>query len=278
MRIRTPEECTRYRDSDPIVSRAVVRFVLYMMPDLFRGFGERGDRIPNYSCSGKTLKFIGKWVLLDHAISSYMRESSALKIEFTDEQEKELLELARQGDQKAFDRLVKRYQDMVYNFSFKVCRNQEYAEETLQDTFVNVYRKLNQFDGKSKFSTWLYTIVTNNCLMKRRRRKLELASVSIHEPRMPEHSHDTEDGKTDVPSWRNTPLEEAMGKELRRELDNAIEKLPLDYRITFILRDIEGKSAEETAQILKLSVPAVKSRLRRARVFLRNELNEYMTQ
>jgi RNA polymerase sigma-70 factor, ECF subfamily len=194
---------------------------------------------------------------------------------------KTFLDKARSGDEQAFNEIVRRYEQMVYKFSFKVCRNREYAEETLQDTFVNVYRKLKQFDGQSKFSTWLYSIVANNCLMKRRRRKLEQDCVSIDDEELPGRgpggrgSRSGEDAA--LLSWRNTPLEEAMTKELRERLDEAIQRLPVDYRLVFILRDVEGQSAEETAKILNLTVPAVKSRLRRARMFLREQLNEYMS-
>lgn len=189
------------------------------------------------------------------------------------------LDKAQSGDPGAFTEVVRHYEQMVYNFSFKVCRDRDYAEETLQDTFVNVYRKLGQFDGKSKFSTWLYTIVANNCLMKRRRQKLEKASISIDEPRMPLAHSGSSDGSGSpvLQSWQRTPLEETMRKELRVLLDEAIQKLPVDYRLVFILRDLEGKSAQETAKIMKLSIPAVKSRLRRARVFLREQLNDYMS-
>ncbi len=190
-----------------------------------------------------------------------------------------MLERAKQGDERAFTALVREYEDMVYNFSFKVCRDRNDAAETLQDTFVNVYRKLGQFDGTSKFSTWLYSIVANNCLMKRRRQKLEKASVSIDEPKMPgrgEHDADLHEMSLLAP-WQKSPLDETMTKELRTLLDAAIQKLPVDHRLVFILRDLEGQSAEETAKIMKLSVPAVKSRLRRARVFLREQLNGYMT-
>ncbi len=191
-----------------------------------------------------------------------------------------LIKKAQQGDHRAFAALVRQYQDLVYSFAFKVCRNRERAEETLQDTFINVYRKLKQFDWKSKFSTWLYSIITNDCLMKRRRTKLDAASISINEP---VHLH--EGGRDErgevlaqtLPSWRETPLEITLSQELRGLLDSAIQKLPMDYRLVFVLRDLEGKSAEETANILRLSIPAVKSRLRRARVFLREQLNEYMT-
>jgi RNA polymerase sigma-70 factor (ECF subfamily) len=175
---------------------------------------------------------------------------------------------------------VKDYESVVYSFAYKVCRDKEKAEEAWQDTFVNVFRKLKQFDGKSKFSTWLYSIVVNNCLMKHRRSKLEQATVHIDAP---EGFH--EDPVVDaegrvvqtIASWKDTPMDSLMNDELRSLLDKAIKKLPVDYRVVFVLRDVEGQSAEEVSKMLKLSVPAVKSRLRRARVFLREQLNEYMT-
>jgi RNA polymerase sigma-70 factor (ECF subfamily) len=195
------------------------------------------------------------------------------------ENESELVRKAKKGDQRAFTELIKKYESTVYNFAFKVCRNEEQAAETLQDTFVNVYRKLDQFNGKAKFSTWLYQIVTNNCLMKRRRSKLDKSSVPLEssEGIQEERSGDTVQHPIHtVPLWRDTPQDEVINKELREHLDKAILKLPMEYRIVFILRDVEGRSSEETAKILKLSVPAIKSRLRRARVFLREQLQEYM--
>jgi RNA polymerase sigma-70 factor (ECF subfamily) len=190
-----------------------------------------------------------------------------------------LIAKAKTGDERAFTTLVNRYDDLVYSFSLKICRDKEKAEETLQDTFINVFRNLKQFDGKSKFTTWLYSIVVNNCLMKRRRKKVDEATVSIEEPagfRGGDGEHVGTVVQT-IASWKDTPLQRVMDVELRQLLDTAIRRLPLDYRIVFVLRDIEGQSAEETARILRLSVPAVKSRLRRARVFLRDQLNEYMT-
>lgn len=191
-----------------------------------------------------------------------------------------LIKKARSGDDLAFTKLVRQYENLVYSFAFKVCRDKEKAEETWQDTFVNVYRKLHQFDGKSKFTTWLYSIVANNCRMKRRKTKLELASSHISDPH--ETHQEDESGNpgaisSTVIPWRDTPLEKVMNAELKAKLDDAIEKLPYEYRIAFVLRDIEGLSAEEAGKILKLSIPALKSRLRRARVFLREHLNEYMT-
>jgi RNA polymerase sigma-70 factor, ECF subfamily len=186
----------------------------------------------------------------------------------------DLLVAARDGDEHAFTELVRRYGSMVHGFSFKLCRDAHKAEESYQDTFINVYRKLSQFDGKSKFSTWLYSIVANNCLMKHRKRKLDAEMESLDSPRMDDDDH----GAQFVQSWDDSPIETLMNKELRKKLDAAIQKLPADYRVVFVLRDVEHQSAEETAKILHLSVPAVKSRLRRARVFLRNELHQYMKQ
>ena len=193
--------------------------------------------------------------------------------------EPELVRRSQNGDKQAFSLLVKQYESMVYGFAFKVCRNEEKAAETLQDTFVNVYRKLDQFNGKAKFSTWLYQIVTNNCLMKRRRSKLDESSVSIDSSE--NGAEDSEREGEGAPlhalvSLKHTPQDEMVNKELREILDTAILKLPMEQRIVFVLRDVEGRSSEETAKILKLSAPAVKSRLHRARVFLRAQLQEYM--
>ena len=194
--------------------------------------------------------------------------------------EEDLIRRAKKGDERAFTQLVKRYESLVFSFAYKVCRDEEKASETWQDTFVNVYRKLHQFDGRSKFTTWLYTIVTNSCRMKRRKRKIDQASIPIEAPLGFDDDPQTDEGGRviqTVPSWKETPIDTVMDKELQHVLNSAIEKLPYEYRTVFVLRDVEGLSAKETGKILKLSIPAVKSRLRRARVFLRERLNPYMT-
>lgn len=185
-----------------------------------------------------------------------------------------LISRIKKGDERAFSSLVRRYENTVWGFAFKLCRDQEKAEESFQDTFVNVYRKIDQFDGRSKFSTWLYTIVANNCLMKRRRRKLEDLLESYDEP------PDVEDEKVQkqLTAWNDTPMERLLQGELKEKLDEAIQQLPDDYKMIFVLRDLEQKTAEETAAITGLSVPAVKSRLRRSRIFLRQQLHEFMNQ
>jgi RNA polymerase sigma-70 factor (ECF subfamily) len=192
--------------------------------------------------------------------------------EQTDEQ---IIRAAREGDRQAFTALVNRYEQTVYRFSFKMCRDPEKAKETLQDTFINVYRKLRSFDGKSKFSTWLYTIVTNNCLMKQRKRRIQ----ELEDPLEVYDTPPEQDGtrrRAPIARWEETPADLLLTKELRSALDSAIEKLPVDYRVVFVLRDMEGNSTDETAKILKLSVEATKSRLRRARAFLRDQLHPYL--
>jgi RNA polymerase sigma-70 factor (ECF subfamily) len=190
--------------------------------------------------------------------------------------ETQLIAAARNGDHRAFTDLVKKYEETVYRFSFKVCRDERKAAETLQDTFINVYRKLSSFDGKSKFSTWLFTIVTNNCLMKNRRRKLS----ELEEPlSMYDEPPDERGGgrRSSVARWDETPADLLLDRELKEELDRAIQKLPVEYRSVFVLRDVEGYSTEETARALGITVEAAKSRLRRARAFLRDRLHNYMS-
>ena len=176
-----------------------------------------------------------------------------------------LIEQAQRGDRKSLAELVKIYEQTVYNFSFKICRNKDKAEHTMQETFLSMVKSLNQFSGQSKLSTWLYRVVSNHCLMlARSESKYTYASFEDEEADIDEKS---------IADWKVTPDKVTENNELKEHLDKAIEKLPADYRIVFMLRDVEGFSTEETAKMVELSVPAVKSRLHRARSFLRNELN-----
>ncbi|MGE5432276.1 MAG: RNA polymerase sigma factor [Syntrophomonadaceae bacterium] len=181
-------------------------------------------------------------------------------------EENELIERAQAGDRKALSELVKKYEQTVYNFAFKICRNRERAEHTMQETFLSMVKNLHQFDRKSKLSTWLYTIVSNNCLMLARAdKKHSYTSFDDDESFIDEGA---------IADWSVTPDKTVENDELRKILDESIQQLPPDYRVVFLLRDVEGLSTEETGKIAKLSVPAVKSRLHRARAFLRNEINK----
>ncbi len=185
---------------------------------------------------------------------------------FTNNSELELIKRAQQGDRKALAELVKLHERTVYNFAFKICRDREKAEHVMQETFLSMVKSISQFSGKSKLSTWLYTVVSNHCLMLARSEKKREAS---------EFEEETSFSNSITSSdWKYTPGDVAENNELRETLDEVIKKLPEDYRIVFMLRDVEGLSTKETAEAMNLSIPAVKSRLHRARAFLRDELNK----
>jgi len=179
--------------------------------------------------------------------------------------EQNLILKAQNGDEKALVELVKKYEQTIYNFAFKICRNKDKAEHTMQETFLSMVKSLSQFSGKSKLSTWLYTVVSNHCLMLARSNKKHISSSLDDE-------ENTIDEKN-IADWKVTPDKVTENIELKSVLDKAINKLSAEYRVVFIMRDIEGLSTKETADAMNLSVPAVKSRLHRARAFLRNELS-----
>jgi RNA polymerase sigma-70 factor (ECF subfamily) len=183
-------------------------------------------------------------------------------------EETELIDKAKAGDKKALAELVKKYEQTVYNFSFKICRDPEKAENIMQETFLSMIRSLYQFDGNSKLSTWLYRIVANHCLMAARKQRSD-QFVSIE-------NEDSLYNERDIADWNSVPFKTVENKELRDILDSSIQKLSPEYRLVFLLRDVEGLSTEETAKITELSASAVKSRLHRARAFLRKEINEAM--
>lgn len=184
-------------------------------------------------------------------------------------EERKLVEGCRRGDFDCFERLVGRYEKKIYNLALRMLRDPDDAREVLQETFLKVYDNLEKFRGEAHLSTWIYRIAMNEALMRIRKNK--------HRPRPLEITdEDGESRQIDVEDWAPVPVERLLTKELGGELDRAIALLPEDYRGAFLLRDVEGLSNEEIAKAMKLSVPAVKSRIHRARVFLRNELAPYL--
>ncbi|MCH7756222.1 RNA polymerase sigma factor [candidate division KSB1 bacterium] len=181
-----------------------------------------------------------------------------------------LVKAAQAGDPIAVQELVNKYEETVYGFSFKVCRNQDDAEDTLQESFLNILKSLKSFNFESNFSTWVYRIVSNSCLMKFRKEKRDRWE-SFDELDKPEDRI-----KESYSKWSDTPLEQILTKELKEQMDQAILDLPPIYRLPFVLKDLEGLKIEEVAEALKISVPAAKARLRRARLFLRDKLEPYM--
>jgi len=180
-----------------------------------------------------------------------------------------LVARVRGGDVSAYDTLVRKYERQLFRIAQHITQNREDAEDVMQDAFLKAYEKLEQFQGNSKFYTWLVRIAVNESLMRLRKRRTG-KMVSIDE------DIETEEGSVprDLADWAPDPEQNYNQAELAEILRKTIQGLPQGFRIVFVLRDVEGLSIEETASITNLSIPAVKSRLHRARAFLRNELNE----
>jgi RNA polymerase sigma-70 factor (ECF subfamily) len=181
-----------------------------------------------------------------------------------------LVRAAKGGDDGAFNQLVKRYDRNVFRIAQHITQNREDAEDVVQDAFLKAFTNLHQFQEQSKFYTWLVRIAVNEALMKLRRRRPE-RTVSLDE--------EIQTGEDSVPrevaDWSPNPEQNYNQAELREILTKTIQGLPPGFRTVFILRDVEGLSTEETADALELSVPAVKSRLLRARLQLRERLNRF---
>lgn len=181
-----------------------------------------------------------------------------------------LVQAAKKGDIGAFEQLVKRYDRNVFRIAQHITQHREDAEDVVQEAFLKAYENLTRFQEQSKFYTWLVRIAVNEALMKLRRRRPE-RMVSLDE------KIETEDDAIprEVADWAPNPEQMYSQAELRDILQRTIQGLPPGFRTVFVLRDVEGLSTEETAEALDLSVPAVKSRLLRARLQLRERLNKY---
>lgn len=178
-----------------------------------------------------------------------------------------LVNQARAGDSKAFGDLVQKYERKIFRLAKNITQNDEDAEDVLQETFIKAYEHLDNFQGNSRFYTWLVRIGVNESLMRLRKRKTD-RTVPLDEP------VDTGEDPIvrEIAVWGEDPENKYSQEELRRILDDAVQSLRPAFRTVFVLRDIEEMSTEETAQALDLSVPAVKSRLLRARLQLREKL------
>ena len=174
------------------------------------------------------------------------------------------------GDRAEFARLVDVYSGSIYRLGLKMLGNPQDAEDVLQNTFMNALVHLSSFEGRSSMATWLYRIATNEALMLIRKRKN--IPLSIDEPL----EGDTEfEEPIQIIDWCCMPEEEMMSSEARKYMDQAIDQLSPSLRAVFVLRDIEGLSTEETSSVLNLSEAAVKTRLSRARMRLRELLTVY---
>src|SRR4030042_2763391 len=180
------------------------------------------------------------------------------------------LEALQEGNPEEFSRLVNAYSSKIYRLGLKMLNQQEDAEDVLQETFLKAYRGLKSFDGRSKVSRWLFRIATNQALMVLRRKHPDF--LSIDEP------VETEEGEQEpvqIIDWCCLPENEFLSEESKARLDAAVQKLPESLRVVFLLRDINDLSTHETSEVLGLSDTAVKTRLSRARLRLREELSAY---
>lgn len=182
-------------------------------------------------------------------------------------EEQALVERAKAGDAQAFSRLVDKYERKIFRLAKHITQNDEDAEDVLQESFLKAYSNLDNFQMQSKFYTWLVRIAVNEALMKLRKRKSD-RSVSLDEP------HETEEDTVtrEIAVWDDDPEKKFSREELRDILQKAVDQLKPAFRTVFVLRDIEELSTEETAEALGISIPAVKSRLLRARLQLREKL------
>lgn len=181
-----------------------------------------------------------------------------------------LVQAARAGDLEAFGQLVKLYDRNVFRIAQHITHNEEDAQDVVQEAFLKAYTNLEQFQGNSKFYTWLVRIAVNEALMKLRKRR-NSKTVSLDE------DVETEEGSMprEVADWSPNPEQIYGQNELGDILKKTIQGLSPAFRTVFVLRDVEGLSTEETAETLSLSVPAVKSRLLRARLQLRERLGKH---
>jgi len=184
--------------------------------------------------------------------------------------ETRLVERARAGDFDAFEELVTRTEGRIYSLLLRMTGNPEDARELLQETYLSAYKKLGSFRGNAAFSTWLYRIATNHALMRLRRKQPE--TVSWDELPLPSHEEIRQRGVSD---WAVDPKEALLRREIRELLVRAIQDLPPLYRAVVLLRDVEGLSTADTAKILGTTEGAVKTRLHRARIHLREKLSPY---
>ena len=184
----------------------------------------------------------------------------------------DLIQAINSGEVDKFQDLIKRYEAKLYNFSLRMCRDPSDAEDMIQDTFLNVFRYLKNFRHETKFKNWLYKVAASTCFKKRRKSKFAPDKELSLEEFLPKDETEKPDH---VPQWALMPLDKLLNEELAGVINKAIVSLPKKYRMVILLRDIEGFSTTETAQILNLSPSNVKVRLHRSRLYLRDKLKGY---
>jgi len=186
--------------------------------------------------------------------------------------EEALVRDLQNGNLKAYDEIAKIYQKKIYSLSFNLTRNQMDAQDVTQEVLLTLFRKIKLFQGKSAFSSWVYRITVNTSYMKLRSKKKE-PNVSIDDLMPQFNSAGYQQDK--IQDWSENTEALIFTNETRDVINKAVDLLPEKEKVVFLLRDVEGLSSEKTGEILELPIPAVKSRLHRARLFLRKKLSNY---
>lgn len=189
------------------------------------------------------------------------------------------VELARQliaGGPEAFDRFVEHFRAKVFHYSWLMCRNREDAEEVAQETLLKVFENFDHLSGPERIRPWVFQIAKNACLMKRRKSVFAPSQELSLDDFLPQMDHEGHHVKLQIADWSKLPDDQLLHSEMKQALDRAIGGLPENYRSVILLRDMEELSTLETAQILDLTEDVVKTRLHRARLAIRQKLDEYM--
>jgi RNA polymerase sigma-70 factor (ECF subfamily) len=206
---------------------------------------------------------------LSHTIALSAPNPHRLPSSVAREDEPLLVAAAKSGDTAAFEELVNRYERKIFRLTMNITRNREDAEDAMQDAFMKAFAHLDNFQEDSRFYTWLVRIAANEALMRLRKRRPN--QVSLDEP----IEGDDDLIPREIEDWGPSPEQRYAQSEMHEILSQVIDQLEPDFRVVFVLRDVEGLSTEETAAAMGISVPAVKSRLLRARLKLRQKLNRY---
>jgi RNA polymerase sigma-70 factor, ECF subfamily len=186
--------------------------------------------------------------------------------------DRQLISEIKNKNEGCFEELINRYSTKVFNLAMRITRNQEDAEDVLQDVCTTVFTKISSFEGKSQFSSWLYRVAMNSSFMKiRSRKRRRTVSIEDLDPSSNQNWGTNRSELTDIDTMTTR-------HELREAIERAVDALPNEYKAIFVLRDIDGLSNQSVSEVLELSVPAVKSRLHRSRLLMREQLQPHYDQ
>ncbi|MBW1780541.1 MAG: sigma-70 family RNA polymerase sigma factor [Deltaproteobacteria bacterium] len=189
----------------------------------------------------------------------------------TDAIDHDLISKFKAGSMEAMEKIVERYEERIFTFGLKMCGHLQDAEDIAQETFLNAFRYLKDFREETKLKNWLFKIAASACIRKRRKKKCEPDFEISLDSFIPQEGDDM---KYEIPDWSDDPSDNMMRTELKKIIDAAIHSLSHKYRLVFTLRDIEGFNTQETADILGISTQSVKTRLHRARLYLREKISK----